>query len=48
LLETQAGIDELKARDPDFENFELGKHHILPLPQFEVDNNPNLVQNPNY
>jgi hypothetical protein len=48
LLETQAGIDELIARDPDFENFELGKHHILPLPQFEVDNNPNLDQNPNY
>jgi starch-binding outer membrane protein, SusD/RagB family len=48
LLETQEGIDELKTRDPDFENFELGKHHILPLPQFEVDNNPNLEQNPKY
>jgi hypothetical protein len=48
LLENQAGINELIARDPDFENFELGKHHILPLPQFEVDNNPNMEQNPNY
>lgn len=48
LLETQAGIDELITRDADFENFVLGKHHILPLPQFEVDNNPNLEQNPNY
>jgi len=48
LLESQAGLDELIARDADFENFELGKHHILPLPQFEVDNNPNMVQNPNY
>jgi len=48
LLETQEGIDELKIRDPDFNNFELGKHHILPLPQFEVDNNPNLHQNPHY
>jgi starch-binding outer membrane protein, SusD/RagB family len=48
LLETQEGIDELRSRDPDFDNFELGKHHILPLPQFEVDNNPNLEQNPNY
>ena len=48
LLETQAGIDELISRDADFENFELGKHHILPLPQFEVDNNPNMEQNPNY
>jgi len=48
LLESQEGIDELKIRDPDFNNFELGKHHILPLPQFEVDNNPNLHQNPHY
>jgi hypothetical protein len=48
LLETQAGIDELAARDPDFNNFEIGKHRILPLPQFEVDNNPNMTQNPNY
>ena len=48
LLETQQGINELISRDADFENFELGNHHILPLPQFEVDNNPNLNQNPNY
>lgn len=48
LLDTQEGINELITRDPDFENFELGKHHILPLPQFEVDNNPNLEQNPGY
>jgi tetratricopeptide (TPR) repeat protein len=48
LLETQEGIDELKTRDADFVNFELGKHDILPLPQFEVDNNPNMTQNPKY
>ncbi len=48
LLDTQEGIDELKTRDADFENFVLGKHHILPLPQFEVDNNPYMEQNPNY
>jgi len=48
LLETQEGINELISRDEDFLNFELGKHQILPLPQFEVDNNPNMVQNPNY
>lgn len=47
-LETQEGINELISRDADFENFELGKHHILPLPQFEVDNNPNMEQNPGY
>lgn len=48
LLDTQEGIDELKSRDADFENFQIGKHNVLPLPQFEVDNNPNLTQNPNY
>jgi hypothetical protein len=48
LLETQEGINELISRDEDFVNFELEKHQILPLPQFEVDNNPNMVQNPNY
>ena len=47
-VKQQEGIDELISRDADFENFELGKHHILPLPQFEVDNNTNLEQNPNY
>ena len=48
LLETQEGINELITRDIDFENFELGKHHVLPLPQFEVDNNDFLEQNDNY
>jgi starch-binding outer membrane protein, SusD/RagB family len=48
LLETQAGIDELITRDVDFRNFQLGKHHVLPLPQYEVDNNDNLTQNDNY
>lgn len=49
LLETQEGIDELISRDTDFENFEIGKHDVLPIPQFEVDNNPNFGENnPNY
>lgn len=48
LLNTQDGIDELIVRDADFENFVIGKHDLLPLPQFEVDNNTNLEQNPNY
>lgn len=47
------GIDsttlaELKTRDADFNNFIVGKSERVPLPQFEVDNNPNLDQNPNY
>lgn len=48
LLDSQQGVDELKARDPDFENFTIGKHNCLPLPSDEVKNNPNITQNPNY
>lgn len=48
LLETQAGIDELKSRDVDFENFILNKHQVLPMPQYEVDNSEYLDQNKNY
>ncbi|MFA5814856.1 MAG: RagB/SusD family nutrient uptake outer membrane protein [Bacteroidales bacterium] len=48
LLDTPEGINELISRDPDFTNFQINKHNLLPLPQFEVDNNPNLKQNPNY
>lgn len=47
-LETQAGVDKVAARDPDFKNFVVGKHIRLPLPQNEVQNNPNIKQNPNY
>lgn len=48
LLENQEGIKELISRDPDFENFVIGRHAVLPLPQSEVDNNPNLKQNQGY
>lgn len=44
----EATLTEIKSRDADFNNFEIGKHECLPLPQRDVDNNPNLVQNPNY
>lgn len=47
-LETQAGVDKVALRDPDFYNFVVGKHIRLPIPQKDVDNNPNLNQNPNY
>ena len=39
-------LNELKARDPEFNNFILGKHKWLPIPQSEIDINPNLDQNP--
>ncbi|WP_426058165.1 RagB/SusD family nutrient uptake outer membrane protein [Hymenobacter sp. B1770] len=48
LMDTQAGIDELKARDPDFNNFRLGVSKLLPIPQRDLDIDPNLKQNPGY
>jgi hypothetical protein len=35
-------------RDPDFENFQPGKHNLLPIPQSEMDINAHLHQNPNW
>jgi len=48
LVYTQEGINELKSRDPDFNNFVLGRHDVLPIPSSEKDNNPNVEQNPDY
>lgn len=47
-LETQEGINRVAARDPDFNNYSLGRSIRLPIPQTEVENNPNLNQNPGY
>lgn len=38
----------LASRDKAFANFKVGKHELLPIPQFDLDINPNLKQNPNY
>lgn len=49
LLDSEAGIEELRSRDADFNNFVIGKHSRLPIPQIEVDNSNNqLTQNPDY
>lgn len=48
LLDNAAGINELKSRDVDFNNFVIGKHSRLPIPTDEDKNNPNTAQNPNY
>ena len=49
LLDSQAGIDELKSRDADFNNFVIGKHRRLPIPQSEIDQSEGqLTQNPEY
>ncbi|MCQ2142803.1 MAG: RagB/SusD family nutrient uptake outer membrane protein [Bacteroidales bacterium] len=45
---TEENVAELRTRDADYNNFVIGKNERFPLPQIEVDNNPNLTQNPNY
>ncbi|RYY20622.1 MAG: RagB/SusD family nutrient uptake outer membrane protein, partial [Chitinophagaceae bacterium] len=39
---------QLAVRDPEFQNFRVGKHEWYPIPQTDIDLNPNLTQNPNY
>jgi hypothetical protein len=38
----------LRARDPEFNNFVIGKSKYMPIPQTELDINPNLTQNPGW
>jgi tetratricopeptide (TPR) repeat protein len=38
----------LASRDPAFVHFVAGKNEFLPIPQFDLDVNPNLKQNPGY
>lgn len=38
----------LSDRDAGFNNFEIGKHELLPIPQIDLDINPNLAQNPGW
>lgn len=38
----------LSVKDPGFSNFEIGKHELLPIPQRDLDINPNMTQNPNW
>lgn len=47
-LDEQASVDEITQRDPDFGNFDVGRDIRMPIPQVEVENNPNLEQNPGY
>jgi hypothetical protein len=38
----------LASRDAGFKNFVIGKNEFFPIPQREIDVNPNLKQNPGY
>lgn len=33
MLDSQDDIDELSQRDPDFNNFDVGANHRLPIPK---------------
>lgn len=47
-LNTQASVDKIALRDPDFKNFVVGRNQRLPIPQVEVENNPKLKQHDEY
>ena len=38
----------LSSKDAGFNNFVKGKHELLPIPQRDLDINPNMLQNPNW
>lgn len=38
----------LSSKDSGFNNFQTGKHELLPIPQIDLDINPNLQQNPGW
>ena len=38
----------LAQRDPGFNNFQVGRHEFLPIPQRDLDINKNLSQNPGW
>ncbi len=39
---------QLAGRDAGFANFVVGKNELMPIPQQDLDLNPNLVQNPKW
>jgi starch-binding outer membrane protein, SusD/RagB family len=47
-IDNQSVIEDLKTRDADFNHYVVGKSYRLPIPQIDVDNNPNLHQNTPY
>jgi hypothetical protein len=47
-FDDQNKLNQLKARDAEFNNFVTGRSKYMPIPQSEIDINPNLIQNPNW
>jgi hypothetical protein len=48
MLDDPAEVAKLVENDPDFEQFVIGKTHLLPIPLTELDINPKLKQNPGW
>ncbi|GAC1650639.1 MAG: RagB/SusD family nutrient uptake outer membrane protein [Gemmatimonadaceae bacterium] len=48
LLLTATNLPSVVANDPEFSFFTVGKSERLPIPQSEVDLNPNVKQNPGW
>jgi hypothetical protein len=48
LFDTAAGLNELRARDADFNNFISPKNKLLPIPQTDIDIDKSLRQNPGF
>ena len=44
-LDSQEGISYLRKRDPEFKTYVFPRSKYLPIPQRELDINPNLLQN---
>jgi hypothetical protein len=47
-LLTAAYLPTLKAHDDEFQFFTAGKSELLPIPQAEINLNPNVHQNPGW
>ena len=48
MLSTQASLDVIRTHDPEFNFFQLNKSELLPIPQTEINTNPNARQNPGW
>ena len=47
-LLTAANLPTLRAHDPDFDVFTVGRAELLPIPNSETDLNAGVLQNPGY
>jgi hypothetical protein len=48
LVADATSLAVIKTHDNEFSNFTIGKSELLPIPQSEVDLNPNVRQNPGW